>query len=218
MKSWKEKWHKRIASHETEHEKAGYGSSQSQLTQFSMVKNLLGLEGGESIVDFGCGTGLFCQYLKTEFPNLRYIGYDIVAEALAEARDRKIEGSAFICEGIGSGKLFGVFPDCDAVTCIGLFQTLEGSVATAVAEAFSCLKAGGQFVVVTLNQRFKEDYEVSNEMDGKEQVTFDSEILDWIFRDMGFKDIKVYSFSGQKAKLSEDLTKYHVLVIKGTKP
>ena len=218
MKSWKEKWRKRIISHEIEHEKAGYGSSQSQTAQFSMVKNLLGLDGSESIVDFGCGTGLFCRYLKAEFPNLRYVGYDIVVEALTEARNRKIEGSVFICADIGSGGLFGVFSDCDAITCIGLFQTLEGSVAIAVAEAFSCLKAGGRFIAVTLNQRFQGDYEVSNEMDGKEQVTFDSEILTWVFQDAGFKNIKVYSFSGQKAKLSEDLTKYHVLVIKGTKP
>ena len=218
MKSWEEAWHKRIISHKVEHEKAGYGSPQSQTAQFSMVKDLLGLDGSERIVDFGCGTGLFCQYLKAEFPNLWYIGYDIIAEALTEASDRRMKRARFICENIGHGNLFETLPICDAVTCIGLFQTLEGSIALAVTEAFLFLRKGGQFIAVTLNQRFKGDYETSNKMDGKEQVTFDPKILTWIFQDVGFEDIKIYSFSGQKAKLSEDLTKYHVLVIKGTKP
>ena len=218
MKSWEEVWRKRIISHEVEHEKAGYGSSQSQTAQFSMVKDLLRLDGSERILDFGCGTGLFCQYLKTEFPDLWYVGYDIVTKALTEASSREMKRTRFICENIGRGNLFEIPPVYDAVTCIGLFQTLEGSIALAVTEAFLCLRKGGQFIAVTLNQRFKGDYKISNELDGKEQATFDPEILSWIFRDVGFKDIKLYSFSGQKEKLSEDLTKYHVLVIKGTKP
>ena len=218
MKIWEEKWEERISTKELEHEKAGYGSKQGQMTRFSIIEDLLGVEGNERIVGFGCGTGLFCHYLKGKHPNLQYIGYDIIVDALQIALDREMEDTVFLCERVGAGKLFGVFTSCDAVTSIGLFSNFDGSVVVAVAEAFSCLKSGGRFVVTALNQQFRGDYEVIYEVDGKAQRAYNSGILDWVFQDVGFKDIKKYSLSAMKGELSMDVTKYHELVIVGTRP
>lgn len=218
MKTWEEKFRERFIAYESEHEKATWGSKRGQITRFSIIEDLLGLEGNEIIIDFGCGTGLFCYYLKGKYLNLRYVGYDIVADAIANGRERNMESAIFLCEKVGIGKLFGAFPDCDAVTSIGLFSNFDGSVAIAIAEAFSCLKSGGCFVMAALNQQFRGDYEIKYEVDGKAQSAFDSGILDWVFQDVGFKDIRKYSFSAMKEELSKDVTKYHELVVIGTRP
>jgi cyclopropane fatty-acyl-phospholipid synthase-like methyltransferase len=218
MKTWKEIYQKRLAAYELEHEKAGYGNKQGQINRFSIIDDLLGLEGNEKIVDFGCGTGLFCHYLKEKYPNLRYFGYDIVVDILAEAMERNIDGALFFCEKVGAGRLFEALSDCDVVTSIGLFSNFDGSVVITTAEAFSCLRSNGRFVMTALNQQFRNDYEVKYEVDGKAQSAFDSEMLDWVFQDVGFEDIRKYSLSAMKEELSGDLTKYHEVVVMGTRP
>lgn len=49
---------------------------------------LLGKDfSGKILLDFGCGTGSACSFLKKCFPNVKYQGIDLAADSIASAQD-----------------------------------------------------------------------------------------------------------------------------------
>lgn len=42
---------------------------------------------GKILLDFGCGTGSACSFLKKCFPNVKYQGMDLAADSIASAQD-----------------------------------------------------------------------------------------------------------------------------------
>lgn len=77
-----------------------------------------------SLLDFGCGTGLFLEYLKREFINLDYTGLDMSETALDYAR-RKFPRIKFINADILSSSV--KLPVFDYVVMSGIF-TYKGSM------------------------------------------------------------------------------------------
>jgi ubiquinone/menaquinone biosynthesis C-methylase UbiE len=52
------------------------------------AEGLLGKDfSGKIILDFGCGTGSACLFLKKCFPNVKYQGIDLAADSIASAQD-----------------------------------------------------------------------------------------------------------------------------------
>lgn len=42
---------------------------------------------GKTLLDFGCGTGSACSFLKKCFPNMKYHGVDLAVDSIASAQD-----------------------------------------------------------------------------------------------------------------------------------
>lgn len=63
--------------------------AQSFLTPYIEIRtilDLLGPQGGETIIDLGCGYGRMGHVLGRHYPQVSFLGYEIVSERLEEAR------------------------------------------------------------------------------------------------------------------------------------
>jgi ubiquinone/menaquinone biosynthesis C-methylase UbiE len=114
-----------------------------------------------NLVDVGCGTGRFLDFVKQAWPRLPAVGLDLSEAYVGEARRhmRRWSRVGFI---VGNGEAVPL-PDAsqDAVTCIFMFHELPPAVRRVVLGEFSrMLKPGGRLVLVDSLQRGDEpDYD-----------------------------------------------------------
>lgn len=104
-----EAWSERAATAETSHE-AALWSANGQHARFSAVLGALDPQPEESLLDFGCGTGGFCEWLRG---GIDYVGYDWSFGMIARAIGSH-PGSRFVVT-----EPQGPF---DLVACIGPFN------------------------------------------------------------------------------------------------
>lgn len=55
-----------------------------------------GLKDGMSVIDMGCGSGRIAKYIGLTFPNMEYLGFDIVQELLDYAADQSPPNYRFV--------------------------------------------------------------------------------------------------------------------------
>ena len=92
-----------------------------------LVKKWLGLQDGMRVLDVGCGTGLFSQYLAAVTKDCEYTGIDIDAHFIAGAKEKAEgkEGNSFkyiVADALDlpfSGKQFDLVVSLAALTNIG---------------------------------------------------------------------------------------------------
>ena len=113
----------------------------------ALFLDLLQPSRGESILDVGCGTGVFTRNILAAGP--RVTGLDISIPMLQRAQ-RKTEGFPF--RGVAADMSFLPFPDeCfDKVVSMTALEFVTDGRA-AVAELFRVSRKGGVVVVTTLN-------------------------------------------------------------------
>jgi ubiquinone/menaquinone biosynthesis C-methylase UbiE len=58
------------------------------------VLNAVALRDGMTVADIGCGTGVFLQVAKQQYPKVRFIGFDPDQKALAIANRRLVQAHA----------------------------------------------------------------------------------------------------------------------------
>ncbi len=113
------------------------------------------------LLDIGCGTGRFLDFVKQAWPRLPVIGLDMSETYVRHAR-RHLKGRSRINFVVGKAEAIPV-PDNsqDAVTSIFLFHELPPKVRrTAIGECARVLKPGGRLILVDSLQRGDEpDYE-----------------------------------------------------------
>lgn len=63
-------------------------------TEYALIRKLLDLQPGDSVLDVGCGTGWFTRRVATD--GAQVVGLDRDAEALAFARQRSARGARFV--------------------------------------------------------------------------------------------------------------------------
>ena len=56
----------------------------------STVKLLKQFPGDASLVDVGCGGGLFLLHLSQHYPNMQFLGLDVSEVAIAQATNEKV--------------------------------------------------------------------------------------------------------------------------------
>jgi ubiquinone/menaquinone biosynthesis C-methylase UbiE len=101
------------------------------------------------LLDVGCGTGRFLEFVKQAWPRLPALGIDLSETYIAEAR-RHLKRWCWTDLLIAKGEAIPV-PDAsqDAVTSIFLFHELPPKVRRQVFREFGrVLKAGGRLVLV----------------------------------------------------------------------
>ena len=113
------------------------------------------------LLDIGCGTGRFLDFVKQSWPRLPALGLDLSEAYIREAKQhvRRWARIGFV---VGNGEELPV-PDAsqDAVTSIFLFHELPPKVRrTVFAEFARVLKPGGRAIVIDSLQRHdRPDYE-----------------------------------------------------------
>lgn len=102
----------------------GWESDEAQLLRFKALVSTLDLDGNK-ILDIGCGTGNFLQYLNERFKNIVYTGVDILEHMIAIAKKKNLKGM-FLCTDIFKANPFrqGEF---DAVFASGTFNINLGN-------------------------------------------------------------------------------------------
>jgi ubiquinone/menaquinone biosynthesis C-methylase UbiE len=114
-----------------------------------------------TLLDVGCGTGRFLDFVKQAWPRLRAVGLDMSESYVGEAR-RQLTRWSRINLIVGNGESLPV-PDAsqDAVTSIFMFHELPPIVRRAMLGDFArVLKPGGRLVLVDSLQRADEpDYD-----------------------------------------------------------
>lgn len=113
------------------------------------------------LLDIGCGTGRFLDFVKQAWPRLPTIGLDM-SEAYVREAKRHLRGWSRIDLAVGNGEAIAVRDASqDAVTSIFMFHELPPNVRRAVfREIARVLKPGGRFVLVDSLQRGDEpDYD-----------------------------------------------------------
>jgi ubiquinone/menaquinone biosynthesis C-methylase UbiE len=113
------------------------------------------------LLDVGCGTGRFLDFVKQAWPKLPAVGLDMSEAYIGEAR-RHMRGRSRVGFLVGNGEALPV-PDAshDAVTCIFMFHELPPAVRRVVIGEFArVLKPGGRLVLIDSLQRGDEpDYD-----------------------------------------------------------
>ena len=113
------------------------------------------------LLDVGCGTGRFLDFVKQAWPRLPAVGLDLSEPYVKEAK-RHLERWSRIDLVVGNGESIPVPDDSqDAVTSIFTFHELPPNVRRIVFREFArVLKPGGRVVLVDSLQRGDEpDYE-----------------------------------------------------------
>jgi SAM-dependent methyltransferase len=78
----------KLAEHGTTAKGVDWNSEASQLLRFDQLKKVIGLTDGFSVNDFGCGYGALFDYLRRDYKNFFYTGFDLSAAMVAAATQR----------------------------------------------------------------------------------------------------------------------------------
>jgi ubiquinone/menaquinone biosynthesis C-methylase UbiE len=101
-----------------------------------------------TVLDVGCGTGVFAGLVRSTFPLATIWGVDLVAAMLSRARERRSSASGHVALIQGDSERLpfpaGAF---DVVTCSNSFHHYPNQ-ARAVAEMHRVLKPGGRLLLI----------------------------------------------------------------------
>ncbi|APW63095.1 class I SAM-dependent methyltransferase [Paludisphaera borealis] len=116
----------------------------------ALIKRIEAVAGRKpiSVLDIGCGTGLFASRLQAALPESRVVGLDLVAGMLAmgERRWRYHEETVFPVQG-DSERLPFAAGSFDFITCANSFHHYPNQE-QAVAEMHRVLKPGGRLLLI----------------------------------------------------------------------
>ncbi len=102
----------------------GWESEAAQQQRFAALVNNLNLNK-KRILDIGCGTGNFLQYLEQIFSDFKYTGIDILEHMIAIAKGKKLKGT-FLCLDIFKENPFS-HNEFDNIFASGIFNINLGN-------------------------------------------------------------------------------------------
>lgn len=102
----------------------GWESETAQQLRFKALVNSIDLKG-KKILDIGCGTGNFLQYLDQRYVDFSYTGVDILEHMITNAKSKNLNGT-FICVDIFKTNPFSR-NEFDAIFASGTFNINLGN-------------------------------------------------------------------------------------------
>lgn len=135
----------RFAEAAEEYQKVDWGSAESMRNRFVLAITRLPLAEYSSLLDVGCGTGMFLEMLSSAYPQLHLTGVDICDRLVAFARQKHVSTGVTIL----SGSFLDVQGTFDCISCIGVLQKTDMSLDTFFAHARKNLTSNGQLWVDT---------------------------------------------------------------------
>lgn len=123
--------------------------------EMRLIEKIVQIKSGDTVLDLGCGPGLFCRYFAGKEPDSNVIGFDL-SRPMLESGVRKAERERFsnICFIRGDAHHLP-FKDntMDAVNCSGALYLFKDA-AKVLSEVKRVLKTDGRFSLsVYLGQR-----------------------------------------------------------------
>ena len=103
-----------------QHEKVGWGSSESQTKRFEILTQIGDLNS-KFILDVGCGLGALGEYLDQEFKGHSYLGIDINEKMVEGARVKNRKNEFISCD-VFSDQLLPYFGRIDYSFLSGAFN------------------------------------------------------------------------------------------------
>lgn len=211
--NWNEYFGNLAVENSVEHRKAGWGSKESQLSKFHAALNLIPESGDYSLLDIGCGTGVFEELLIERNPSLDIKAIDISREPLRIAREKNLNVEFEI------GSISDIpYKDSsfDIVTCIGVIQNFNGSLSTAITEMKRVLMTGGLIILITM------DFEYVGFKSGKKDrnplnTYYIPEDLKLAFEAEGFLIESMFAIKTNEIGIVLPLHQWHTFLMSGRK-
>lgn len=136
----------------------GWESDAAQQLRFQALVNTLDLKG-KKILDIGCGTGNFLQFLLQRFTDFSYTGVDILEHMIKNAISKDLKGT-FLCLDIFKANPFGK-NQFDAIFASGTFNINLGNNKKFIIDAlrlFDCISSETiAFNLLNINSHNRED-------------------------------------------------------------
>ncbi|KAI8514742.1 hypothetical protein Bbelb_073330 [Branchiostoma belcheri] len=112
-------------------------------------------EGGDTVMDVGCGTGDICRYISQQPGVASVVGFDLSADFISYARERN--SSPNIVYHVGDASDASTFkPEWKGafgkIVSIFVLHFIQDQVAT-LKMLHSCLKPGGEILLVTISEK-----------------------------------------------------------------
>jgi SAM-dependent methyltransferase len=127
-------------------DRLGYKNDYIDLLQKVALEQVLDLKGGETVLDFGCGSGRFSYWIAPRVK--RVVGLEVTPEMIALAeKHRSAENVEFV---VYDGVHFPTFPCLfDLILSVGVLQVSRGEgLKETVLRLARCLKEGGRFYLI----------------------------------------------------------------------
>ncbi|MGR3301367.1 MAG: class I SAM-dependent methyltransferase [Candidatus Scalindua sp.] len=211
--NWNEYFGSLAIENSAEHRKAGWGSKESQLSKFHAALNLIPEARDYSLLDLGCGTGVFEELLIERNPSLDIKAIDISKEPLRIAREKNLNVEFKI------GSISDIpYKDSsfDIVTCIGVIQNFNGSLSTAITEMKRVLITGGLVILITMDFKyvgFKSGSKDRNPLN----TYYIPEDLKLMFEAEGFLTESMFAIKTNEIGILLPLHQWHTFLISGRK-
>lgn len=136
----------------------GWESDAAQQIRFKALVNSINLNR-KKILDIGCGTGNFLQYLDKRFKNFTYTGVDILEQMISIAISKKLKGT-FYCMDIFKDNPFGK-NEFDDIFVSGTFNINLGNNKKFIVDALRLFDVISRetitFNLLSINSNDKED-------------------------------------------------------------
>ncbi len=91
----KEFWENKILNWENKRYSINSPIKNRAINTLNILSKVFNEDSDFCIVELGCGSGIFAEYLIRKFPKLKYYGFDISEKAINQANSKNIKNSQF---------------------------------------------------------------------------------------------------------------------------
>lgn len=192
---WSKWYDERVTKYNEDHKRVACSSDQSMLSRYKVYLSNVTIKENMRVLDIGCGTGNFEEFVSDAVKNLTLIGVDSSSNMLKIAKQK--DSSAFFLTG---DILKLPFKDdyMDCVTCMGVLSAFDGSPNQAITEIVRILKPKGQLFITTMDKNYagNHKYEKSSDDHARQsQTLFVPEEFGEYLQSLNVRIIKIAAFS-----------------------
>lgn len=131
--------------------------NRNHFKKLALIEDQIALEGDETVLEVGCGTGIHAERLVAGHPKVRYIGLDVSRGMLKQAAAR-VDATSLV---EADAQNLPIATDgVDVVIGTAVLHHLERQTKT-LAEFYRVIRPGGHLVLMEPNILFPKDFVMS---------------------------------------------------------